>query len=87
MEGDPADCLAEDLVASIQQVAPPMLASAAESLRNNVLNTGVAAMENLRNTELLDVKRMDNLDAGDAENGLSDQQQAQLRWRSASRCV
>ena len=87
MEGDPADFLAEDLVESIQQVAPPMLTNAAESLRNNVLNTGVAAMENLRNTELLDVKRMDDLDAGGTENGLSDQQQAQLRWRSASRCV
>jgi hypothetical protein len=85
-EGDPADVLAEDLIAAVQQVAPPMLAKAAESLRNNKASTGVAAMDNLRHTRLVDEDRMEMLKSC-PNAGVSEQQQAQVRWRTASRSV
>jgi hypothetical protein len=86
MKGDPADVLAKDLIASVQQVAPPMLEKAVMGLRNNKASYGVAAMENLRQTKIADEDRMEILE-GSTEGGLSEQQQAQVRWRTASRSV
>ena len=86
-KADPADVLAEDLIASVQQVAPPMLGRAAEGLRDSAASTSVAAMEELRHNKLSDVDRMETLEGGEAKGRVSERQRAQARWRTASRSV
>lgn len=87
VKADPADVLAEDLIASVQQVAPPMLGRVAEGLRDSAASTSVAAMEELRHTKLSDVDRMETLEGGEAKGRVSERQRAQARWRTASRSV
>jgi hypothetical protein len=83
-QGDPADILMQDLLSSVQQVAPPLLAMLANNLSAAASSGGVsgaAALEQLRQTKQLDA---DRIAAGVEEN---EGQQAKRHWRDAGRSV
>lgn len=84
VDGDPADILAGDLLASVQQVAPSLPAKDTEGQRHSLVQddsttTEVAALKYQHHES-----GVDHLNAYDIE---SDEQQTQLQRRTASRCV